>query len=112
LSRTGGAAEVGESLRKTAGGWTRLGPCDEGDFGIGDRREAILGAQHAMIGENRDLGQDADAEAGRDRCLDAEDTSASFPRIESYRAAHHLLARLTTAREAYDQFHGIGVLVR
>jgi Luciferase-like monooxygenase len=37
--------------------------------------------------------------------------STSFPRIESYRVAHHLLARLTTAREAYDQFHGIGVLV-
>jgi hypothetical protein len=39
------------------------------------------------------------------------DVRRSFPRIESYRVAHHQLARPTTAREAYDQFHGNCVLV-
>jgi len=38
------------------------------------------------------------------------DVRRSFPRIESYRVAHHQLARPTTAREAYDQFHGNCVL--
>ena len=74
--RIEGAAEIGESFRKTAGGWARLRRHNECHFGIGDRREAILRTQHAMVGDNRDLGQDADAEAGRDSCLDAEETGA------------------------------------
>jgi hypothetical protein len=48
---------MGESLREMAGSSACLRRCNECHFGIGDRR---------MIGENGDLGQHADAEAGRD----------------------------------------------
>src|SRR5260370_17201637 len=68
---------MGESLRETAGSSACLWRCNECHFGIGDRRKAILRAQHAMIGENGDLGQDADAEAGRDSGLNGEKVGGS-----------------------------------
>jgi hypothetical protein len=74
--RIEGAAEIGENLRKTAGRRARLRRCDECHFGIGDRRKAIPRAQHIVIGENGDLWQDADAEAGRDSGLNAENIGA------------------------------------
>jgi hypothetical protein len=75
-SRIEGAAEIGEKLRKTAGRRARLRRGDECHFGIGDRWKAILRAQHIVIGENGDLWQDADAEAGRDSGLNAENIGA------------------------------------
>ena len=64
LSRFHRRAELDQDLGEAVGRGARTGGGDERDFRVGDRREAVGRTEHAMIGENGDIRQDADAEAG------------------------------------------------
>ena len=92
--RIEGAAEIGENLRKTAGRRARLRRGDECHFGIGNRWKAIPRAQHIVIGENGDLWQDADAEAGRDSGLNAENIGARVGDMPGTTVSSAFIARL------------------
>ena len=65
-------AEIAKHLRQAERRRARIGRGDQRDFRIGDSRKSILGLEHAVLGQDRDLGQNADADADGDRGLDAD----------------------------------------
>ena len=49
----GGGAELGKPLVQESVAAVGLGPCDKGDFRIGNRRKAVGRPEQAMLGQNR-----------------------------------------------------------
>src|SRR5262245_20015385 len=74
-------AELAQKLGEPASGGARIGSCDQHDLRVGDRRKPILGLEHTMLRQDRDLGQDAHTDADRDRGLDPEEARARIGHV-------------------------------
>lgn len=64
-------AEVRKHLGQPARRRARIGSGDKGHFRIGDGGKAVRLVGHAMAGQDRDLGQDADLQTDGNGGLDA-----------------------------------------
>jgi hypothetical protein len=66
-------SSLGENLGESASGRTRVGGDHQHDFRVGNQRKPVRRFEHAMIGQNRNLRQDADTETNRNSGLDASE---------------------------------------
>jgi hypothetical protein len=57
-------AELGKTVRQPPRRRRRRRRDDERELGVGDRGKTVGATDDAVIGEDRDVGQDAGAEAG------------------------------------------------
>ena len=64
-------AEIRQQIGHAQRGRAGLGGSDQCDLGLVDRRKTVLRRQDPMARQDRDSGQNAQAEAGGDRGLDA-----------------------------------------
>jgi hypothetical protein len=86
-ARNNNIAEIDEIRGEPAGRGGRLRSGHERQLGIADRWKSMLRPERVMVAEDRDLRQNADAETGGDRSLDAGQARASS-RNASARRAH------------------------
>src|SRR5258708_3041256 len=70
------SAEIAQQIREASCRRTGVGMNDQRHLGVAEFRKSVLRPQYAMIGEDGDVGQDADAETDRHGGLNAGEVGA------------------------------------
>ena len=95
---------IGQPQRRGAG----IRRCDQRHFRPVDRRKTVLRGQHAVVGLDRHLGQDAEPHAGGDRGLDAGEARRRIGHVPGAARAFQRMDRaraIETAGGKTDQRH-------